>query len=254
MQGAIREIAGEIVCADGRRLPALVNSVLKRDADGEPLLVRTTIFDASDRRRYEHELLAARDRERTRASATERLQRLSRALVAAADMRAVARGGRRSSSRGSPRHGPAWRCATTRRTCYGPCSSHGAATTDPPRGAARRCSRRTRPAPSRGSRSAPSRCPACSGWRSTVHGGSRRTSARCSSPTPARPRSALERSRLYEEQRDVAHVLQQSMLGAAPRRDPRYEVAALYEPSSEHLEVGGDWHDTFALPNGRVAS
>ena len=36
MQGAVREIALEVVCADGRRLPVLVNSVLKRDADGEP--------------------------------------------------------------------------------------------------------------------------------------------------------------------------------------------------------------------------
>ncbi len=34
MQGAVREIALDIVCADGRRLPVLVNAVLKRDADG----------------------------------------------------------------------------------------------------------------------------------------------------------------------------------------------------------------------------
>jgi serine/threonine-protein kinase RsbW len=64
---------------------------------------------------------------------------------------------------------------------------------------------------------------------------------------------ALERSRLYEEQRDVAHVLQQSMLGRAPRSDPRYDVATHYEPASEHLEVGGDWYDAFGVPNGRIA-
>jgi serine phosphatase RsbU (regulator of sigma subunit) len=64
---------------------------------------------------------------------------------------------------------------------------------------------------------------------------------------------ALERSRLYETQRDVAHVLQQSMLGGPPPADRRYDVATHYEPSSEHMEVGGDWHDAFALPQGRVA-
>ncbi len=57
MQGAVREIAVEIVCADGSRLPAFVNSVLVRGADGEPHGIRTTVFDAVDRRRYEQELL-----------------------------------------------------------------------------------------------------------------------------------------------------------------------------------------------------
>jgi PAS domain S-box-containing protein len=57
MQGSIKEIAVEIVRADGTRLPALVNSVMRED------VVRTTVFDATDRRRYEQELLRARERE-----------------------------------------------------------------------------------------------------------------------------------------------------------------------------------------------
>ena len=61
MQGAVREVAVEIVCANGRRLPALINSVLRKDAAGTPLFSRTTVFDASDRRRYERELLRARE-------------------------------------------------------------------------------------------------------------------------------------------------------------------------------------------------
>jgi PAS domain S-box-containing protein len=63
MQGSVREIAVEIVRADGERLPALVNAVLRHDDDGEPRAVRTTIFDATARRRYEQELLRARQRE-----------------------------------------------------------------------------------------------------------------------------------------------------------------------------------------------
>ena len=41
MQGVVREIAVDVVSANGRRLPVLVNSVLLRDADGEPRVVRT---------------------------------------------------------------------------------------------------------------------------------------------------------------------------------------------------------------------
>jgi len=62
MQGAVREIAVEVVCADGRRLPALINSVLKKDEAGAPLLSRTTVFNATDRKEYERELLRERQR------------------------------------------------------------------------------------------------------------------------------------------------------------------------------------------------
>lgn len=60
MQGTVREIALELVCADGRRLPVLVNSTLEKDDEGQPIWVRTTIFDATARRQYELELLRAR--------------------------------------------------------------------------------------------------------------------------------------------------------------------------------------------------
>ena len=63
MQGWVREIAVEILCADGSRLPALINSLLRRDAAGRPQAIRTSVFDATDRRRYEEELLSARQRE-----------------------------------------------------------------------------------------------------------------------------------------------------------------------------------------------
>lgn len=62
MQGEAREIAVEVVRADGTRLPALVNSVVTTDADGTPAYIRTAVFDATDRRAYERELLDARRR------------------------------------------------------------------------------------------------------------------------------------------------------------------------------------------------
>lgn len=72
MQGAVREIAVELRRSDGSVLPALVNSVLRSDVSGRPRIVRTTVFDATDRRRYEQELLRARRNEREIA---EQLQR-----------------------------------------------------------------------------------------------------------------------------------------------------------------------------------
>ena len=69
MQGEIGGVALELRAADGTRLPVLVTSTVKTSDDGTPLLIRTTVFDARDRRAYEAELLRARreaDRERER--------------------------------------------------------------------------------------------------------------------------------------------------------------------------------------------
>ena len=60
MQGVANEIALELVRADGRILPVVVNSVQRKDERGEPLFNRITLFDSTDRRRYERELLLAR--------------------------------------------------------------------------------------------------------------------------------------------------------------------------------------------------
>ncbi|MFJ3231239.1 PP2C family protein-serine/threonine phosphatase [Streptomyces sp. NPDC086787] len=77
MQGEVSGIALELRAADGSRLPVLVTSTVKADGDGQPLLIRTTVFDARDRRAYETELLRARqeaDLER------DRLKRLATTL------------------------------------------------------------------------------------------------------------------------------------------------------------------------------
>ncbi|MFD0304336.1 SpoIIE family protein phosphatase [Streptomyces sp. NPDC127119] len=77
MQGQVSGIALELKAADGSRLPVLVTSTVRTGRDGQPLLIRTTLFDARDRRAYETELLRARkEAERER----ERLQRLAATL------------------------------------------------------------------------------------------------------------------------------------------------------------------------------
>jgi sigma-B regulation protein RsbU (phosphoserine phosphatase) len=82
MQGMARAIALEIVCADGHRLPVLVNSVLDRDASGAPAVIRTAVFDATERREYERELLRAKRRaEESELRARALAQTLQQTLI-----------------------------------------------------------------------------------------------------------------------------------------------------------------------------
>ena len=77
MQENVREIAFEVVTADGGRLPVLVNAVLDRDTEGQPAVVRVVLLDATERREYERELL----REKQRAEESEaRARTLARTL------------------------------------------------------------------------------------------------------------------------------------------------------------------------------
>jgi sigma-B regulation protein RsbU (phosphoserine phosphatase) len=70
MQGTVREMAFEIVRPDGSRLPVLVNAALQRRPSGEPHVVRIAIFDATERREYERELVRSlRRAERSEAQA-----------------------------------------------------------------------------------------------------------------------------------------------------------------------------------------
>jgi sigma-B regulation protein RsbU (phosphoserine phosphatase) len=77
MQGEISGIALELQAADGSRLPMLVTSKVKPGVDGRPPVIRTTVFDARDRRAYEQELLRAR---RSAEREREHLQHLVGAL------------------------------------------------------------------------------------------------------------------------------------------------------------------------------
>ncbi len=46
--------------------------------------------------------------------------------------------------------------------------------------------------------------------------------------------------------------LQRALLPERLVEHPDFAVAALYRPSDERLEVGGDWYDTLTLPGGRI--
>jgi phosphoserine phosphatase RsbU/P len=82
MQGQVRELALEVVMADSERMPILVNAALERNADGDPRVIRIVVFDATERRRYERELLLAKQRaEASEGQARELAQTLQRTLL-----------------------------------------------------------------------------------------------------------------------------------------------------------------------------
>ena len=60
MQGFFNEVALDLMTRHGERLPVLVNAAEKRDEKGAHLFTRLTVFNATDRRRYERELINAK--------------------------------------------------------------------------------------------------------------------------------------------------------------------------------------------------
>ena len=82
MQGSAREIALDVVRADGVLLPVLVNAVVERDRSGGVALIRAAVFDATHRRAYELELLQAKQRaEESEARARELARTLQQTLI-----------------------------------------------------------------------------------------------------------------------------------------------------------------------------
>jgi sigma-B regulation protein RsbU (phosphoserine phosphatase) len=60
MQGFFNEVALDLATQSGKSLPVLVNAAERRDGEGKHLFTRLTVFNATDRRRYERDLVDAR--------------------------------------------------------------------------------------------------------------------------------------------------------------------------------------------------
>jgi sigma-B regulation protein RsbU (phosphoserine phosphatase) len=76
MQATFEEIAIDAVKADGQPLQLIANAAERRDPDGKLLFIRLALIRATDRRRYEQELLGARELAKAaEAAAEEKLKR-----------------------------------------------------------------------------------------------------------------------------------------------------------------------------------
>jgi serine phosphatase RsbU (regulator of sigma subunit) len=60
---------------------------------------------------------------------------------------------------------------------------------------------------------------------------------------------AVDNAQLFAAQRQIAETMQRHLLPALPDVD-HIELAARYRPASAIAQVGGDWYDSFLLPDG----
>jgi sigma-B regulation protein RsbU (phosphoserine phosphatase) len=61
LQGYVRELSYQLRHKDGTTRPVLLSADLVRDRDGSPLVARVMLFDITERRQYERELLRANE-------------------------------------------------------------------------------------------------------------------------------------------------------------------------------------------------
>ncbi|GAA2479996.1 hypothetical protein GCM10010406_15270 [Streptomyces thermolineatus] len=63
---------------------------------------------------------------------------------------------------------------------------------------------------------------------------------------------AVDNARLYASVQGIAERLQRSLLPELPHVD-HLQLAARYTPARSTAEVGGDWYDSFVLPDGTTS-
>jgi PAS domain S-box-containing protein len=252
MHGEVREIALEMVCADGRRWPVLVNAVLHTDDEGRPAVVRTTMLDARDRQRYERELMGARRREQEARAQTERLQRLTARLAGAVDAHGVAEALVDELMAAIPTGGAGVAVVGRDRRSVEVLAQRGEADDDPPP-----IPRAPQFAHDAGRAVLPLAVHSQVlgvAWVDLTGTSELGEDIRALLVAfAAQAALALERVRLHDQTRRVAVTFQRSLLEHDPLPDPRVAVATRYLPAVEGLEVGGDWYDAFAIDRDVIA-
>jgi sigma-B regulation protein RsbU (phosphoserine phosphatase) len=82
MQGSFNEFAIDMVTAAGEPLQMIANAREGRDATGKALFTRLALIKATDRRRYEHDLLEARDVAKTSLESERETSELREQFIA----------------------------------------------------------------------------------------------------------------------------------------------------------------------------
>jgi sigma-B regulation protein RsbU (phosphoserine phosphatase) len=82
MQGFFNEFAIEMVTASGDPIQMICNALEGRDEAGKPLFTRLALLKATDRRRYEQELLAAREAAKTSLASERESSELREQFIA----------------------------------------------------------------------------------------------------------------------------------------------------------------------------
>jgi len=80
--GEIRGLALDLSCLDGSILPVLLNSIIADSPKGGAKVIRTTVFDATERRTYERALVEARKRAEESEGRLRALQQITTSCAA----------------------------------------------------------------------------------------------------------------------------------------------------------------------------
>lgn len=239
------EVALELKGSDGRR-PVLLTAAV--DADD---VVRVAISGASERTRYERELLAARTAAGESASRVRLLQQTTAALSAALGVAAVA-DVVMAAATGSL-HAAS---ATLWLAEDGVLTLHAAsgAPAEPPAAAALF---ERHPVVTEGSVMVPlhglSEVRGALSVTARDDAGAEPLDVEVLAAIGQQAGLALDRARRYEHSAGVARELQHALLAVRPPADDRFAIATAYRPGEALLEVGGDWYDVFWAEPGVVA-
>ena len=240
MQGGVDEVAVELRGADelGGRLPVLLTA-RRRSDDG---VLDVALSRASERSRYERELLAARSAADRSARDVLALQRVTAALSTASGVDAVAQA--LLSAAVAHRH-----AAGAARWLTGPDGPvlHGAVgATVPP---SQELTGGAAVVPLRG--------------RAHLHGSLVLIPHTGPAADPLEPEMltaaahvaglAMDQAVLFDQSRTVAHALQHALLVTNVPADDRFSVSTEYHPGVQALEIGGDWYDVFAVDEDVLA-
>lgn len=257
----------DLVRADGSRMPVLVNARTRTDGAGRPVAVRTTVFDATDRKQYEAELLAARRRAERVAAWMAAVEQVAADLAAVAGVEQVAAViARAGTAVFGATTSTLWLVDESRGGYVGAGASgvEGAGRAPDDHG----------PFPDEEALRAGDVVQVPDGGTDLLVlaplvaldrqvGVLALRLPRDRGPEPDELRLlqtlgqqaalALERARLFDEAQQVAETLQHAMLPHSLPGDPRLVLSACYRPAVDGLEVGGDWYDAFFLDPDTVA-
>lgn len=68
-----------------------------------------------------------------------------------------------------------------------------------------------------------------------------------------RAASALENAQSYQRHQQALELMQHALLPAQVPQVPDYAFDVVYTPGDDEALIGGDWYDSFMMPDGRIA-
>lgn len=264
MQGRVDEVAVELRGPDGR-VPVLLSAVVHTAADGTRC-VDVALSRATERSRYERELLAARAAADRSADQLRALQAATAALSAGVGTDGVARALVETAvTHLGAAVATVWLATedgtlVRRASSTGDRSAEGTDVPDEPWAPAPRSAVDAPRGPAQAVEEHPAGVVVVALGAPDAPAGTLVLSPRDElfdvgvlTAVGQQAGLALERARMFDQKASVAHELQHALLTTHLPPDDRFSVTTEYRPGVQALEVGGDWYDAFLVDDDVLA-